>query len=141
VNSTEIELNLIVEEPGADRERIFDLTNSLNRELLDLGVGQVARPAEGAVPEGAKGEPFTWGVLALAVVPTLLPKLVEFIQSWALRGENRVVKIKTPQGLEIEFTPEKKLSKAEYLDLVAKLTAAPDQANKLAEEKIDQEKS
>jgi hypothetical protein len=39
-----------------------------------------------------------------------LPKLVEFLQAWTLRGENRTVRIKTPGGLELEFTPEKKMS-------------------------------
>jgi hypothetical protein len=57
-------------------------------------------------------------------VPAFLPKLVEFLQAWTLRGENRTVRIKTPAGLEVEFTPEKKMSEAEVLALVEKLAQA-----------------
>jgi hypothetical protein len=86
-----------------------------------LGAESVERPSGEAVPEGAKGDAFTLGALALVAVPTFLPKLVEFLQAWTLRGENRTVRIKTPAGLEVEFTPEKKMSEAEVLALVDKL--------------------
>ncbi len=52
----------------------------------------------------------------------MLPKLVEFLQAWSLRGESRKLTIKTPAGLEVEFTPERKLSEAELLALVDKLS-------------------
>jgi hypothetical protein len=71
--------------------------------------------------KGSKGDAFTLGALLLVAAPAILPNLISFIQSWALRGENRKVKIKTPDGLEIEFTPEKKMSEAELLALVDKL--------------------
>ncbi|MFB0533374.1 MAG: hypothetical protein ACETWR_00155 [Anaerolineae bacterium] len=57
-------------------------------------------------------------------MPAFLPKLVEFLQAWTLCGENRTVRIKTPAGLELEFTPEKKMSEAEVLALVEKLAQA-----------------
>ena len=124
MGNSEIPIDLELEEADADTERLDELTIQLMRELQDLGVDSVERQSEGPPPEGTKGDPvaFTWGALALAVVPTLLPKLVEFLQSWVMRGESRKVVIKTPEGMEIEFTPEKKLSKDEYLALVEKLT-------------------
>ena len=121
MTSSEIPLYLTITEADADAERLDELAGRLLRDLRDLGAESVERPSGEAVPEGAKGDAFTLGALTLAAVPAFLPKLVEFLQAWALRGENRTVRIKTPAGLEVEFTPEKKLSEAEVLALVEKL--------------------
>jgi len=125
VISPEIQLTLTITEADADDERLDELTGRLLRDLRELGAESVERSSGGVVPEGAKPiEPFTLGALALVAIPAFLPKLVEFLQAWSLRGESRKVKIKTPAGLEVEFTPEKKLSEAELLALVEKLTQA-----------------
>ena len=124
MTSSEIPLYLTVTEAEADAESLDELTGRLLRDLRELGAESVERPSGEAVPEGAKGDAFTLGALALAAVPAFLPKLVEFLQAWALRGESRTVRIKTPAGLEVEFTPEKKLSEAELLALVEKLAQA-----------------
>lgn len=118
---SEIQLYLTITEAEADAESLDELTGRLRRDLRELGAESVERPSGRAAPEGAKGDPITLGVLALATAPAFLPKLVEFLQAWTLRGENRTVRIKTPAGLEVEFTPEKKLSEAEVLALVKKL--------------------
>jgi len=60
---------------------------------------------------------------------------VEFLQSWTLQKENCAVKIKTPAGLEIEFTPEKRLTQAELISLVERFsnissTSSPKDAGK-----------
>jgi hypothetical protein len=122
--SSEIQLDLTIAEVGVDSKRLDGLTIRLMKDLRELGVESVKRPSSGKVPEGAKGDPFTMGALALVAVPVILPKLIEFLQAWSLRGESRKVKIKTPAGLEVEFTPEKKLSEAELLALVKKLAQA-----------------
>jgi hypothetical protein len=121
MTSYEIPLYLTITEADADAERLDELAGRLLRDLRDLGAESVERPSGEAVPEGAKGDAFTLGALTLAAVPAFLPKLVEFLQAWALRGESRTVRIKTPAGLEVEFTPEKKLSETEVLALVDKL--------------------
>lgn len=121
MTSSEIPLYLTVTEAEADAESLDELTGRLLRDLRELGAESVERPSSEAVPEGAKGDAFTLGALALVAVPAFLPKLVEFLQAWALRGESRTVRIKTPAGLEVEFTPKKKLSEAEVLALVDKL--------------------
>ena len=118
---SKVQLDLTVTEADADAERLDELTRYLLRDLRDLGVESVERPSGGPAPEGAKGDPLTLGALALVAVPVLLPELVKFLQAWSLRGESRTVKIKTPAGMEVEFTPEKKLSEAELLTLVKKL--------------------
>jgi len=121
MSSFEIPLYLNVTETDADAESLYELTGRLLRDLRELGAESVERPSGNAVPEGAKGDAFTLGALALVAVPAFLPKLVEFLQTWTLHGENRTVRIKTPAGLEVEFTPEKKMSQAEVLALVKKL--------------------
>ena len=123
MTSTEIRLHLNVTEEDADPERLDELTGRLLRDLRELGAESVERPSGGVTPEGAKGDAFTLGALAMVAVPAFLPKLVEFLQAWSLRGESqgRRVKIKTPTGLEVEFTPEKKLSQDELVALVEKL--------------------
>jgi len=122
MTSTQAQLGLIFSEAEADDERLDALTARLMRDLRDLGLESVERPPGRAVPEGAMGDPFTLGALALVAIPTMLPKLVEFLQAWSLRGEGRKLTIKTPAGLEVEFTPERKLSEAELLALVDKLS-------------------
>ena len=115
-----VTFQITISEEEAEPERLDQLTIQLRRDLLDLGVDQASRPAGAAPVKGSKGDAFTLGALLLVAAPAMLPNLISFIQSWALRGENRKVKIKTPDGLEIEFTPEKKMSEAE-LALVEKL--------------------
>ncbi|MGW8251241.1 MAG: effector-associated constant component EACC1 [Anaerolineales bacterium] len=117
-----VNFQVLISEEEAEPERIDLLTIQLRRDLLEMGVEQANRPAGKAPAKGSKGDAFTIGALALAAAPAMLPNLISFLQSWALRGENRKVKIKTPEGLEIEFTPEKKLSDEELVALVDKLT-------------------
>jgi hypothetical protein len=59
----------------------------------------------GPAPHGAKSvDPITTGAIAIAVLPTFLPKIVEAVQAWALRGSNRTVKFKGKiKGQVIEF--------------------------------------
>ena len=117
-----VSFQITISEEQAEPERLDQLTIQLRRDLLDLGVEQADRPAGEAPAPGSKGDAFSIGALALAAAPALLPNLIAFIQSWVLRGENRKIKIKTPEGLEVEFTLEKKMSEAELLSLVEKLS-------------------
>jgi hypothetical protein len=123
--TNDVQLHLTIAEPGAGAERVDDLTQRLMRDLRDLGAEYVERPSGGPTQEGAKGaDAFTWGALALGAAPAFLPKLVEFLKEWTLRGEKRTVKIKTPAGMEVEFTPEERLSQDEIVSLAEKLAQA-----------------
>lgn len=108
-----------------DPERLDEATRQLAGELLDLGVDSVDFLKETEPLQGAKGDPITIGAMLLVALPALLPNLVSFLQAWSLRGENRRVRIKTPAGLEVEFSPEKRLSQAELLALVGELSKVP----------------
>ncbi len=121
-------LTLIVDlGQNADPEQVDRTTRQLRDEIRELDVESVELLPAGSVPDGAKGvEVFTLGGLALSVLPPLVPKLVEFLQSWALRGESRKIKIKTQVGdrsVEVEYSPQA-TSPAELQTLVESLTSA-----------------
>jgi hypothetical protein len=101
---TELELQVSAE-PGAAPEQVDDLTRQLLTELRDLEVESAELATAGPAPEGAKsGEAVTVGAIALTVLPTFLPKVVDFVQAWVTRGEGRVVKFKGKVGgQQIEF--------------------------------------
>ena len=66
------------------------MTRALRSQLGELDVERVTLASEGSAPRGAKaGEAFTVGALALVVLPTLLPKLVGFLQAWLTRSERK----------------------------------------------------
>ena len=93
-----------------DRDALDQLTRQLHRELLELDVEAVDFIQEGTPPKGTKtSDAVTIGALAVAVLPTLLPKVIEFLQTWSLRGEGRKVKVKSQVGdrsIEVEYTHE-----------------------------------
>lgn len=84
------------------------LTRRLREELGDLDLDSVSLVKEGAAPSGAKSaDAVTLGALAITLLPSVLPKLVEFLQAWSLRGQNRTVKIKANVGdrsIELEYS-------------------------------------
>lgn len=121
-------LYLSIADPLADPEYLDELSRLLMSELRDLGADSVETLQESDPQKGAKGDPFTIGALLVVALPALLPNLVSFLQAWSLRGENRRVRIKTPAGVEVEFTPEKRLSQKELLDLVNELSKIPPSA-------------
>ena len=124
--SQEMQLHIQVDESEADDERLDTLTRTLMQDLRGLGGASVSGPGGAAAPEGAKGDPFTVGALVMVVAPALLPMLVDFLQAWSLRGEDehRRVKIKAPNGVEVEFLPEKRLTSDEIAELTDRLMRA-----------------
>ena len=101
-----IQLTLEVQgSPDATPEEIDALARQLLDGLRELDVESAELLSAGPAPDGSKAaDPVTLGALAVAVLPTVLPKLVEFVQSWAQRGQSRSVKFKgTIAGQSIEF--------------------------------------
>ncbi len=91
---------------GVDAEELDDATRQLRDELLDLvGVEQVHLARAGHEPVGAKAtDPVTLGALALVILPTVLPKFVDFLQAWMQSKKWRTIKFKgTVEGNPIEF--------------------------------------
>jgi len=89
----------------ADPEELDRLTRQLADELRQREVESVGMVQAGAAPEGSKAaEAVTLGAVAVAVLPAVLPKIIEFCQAWAQRGQGRLVKFKGKVGgQEIEF--------------------------------------
>jgi len=86
------------------------MTRNLLAELRETDVESVKLVTSDSAPSGTKsGDPVTTGAIVLAVLPTFLPKIVEFVQAWALRGYGRTVKFKgkiNGQTVEFEGHPE-----------------------------------
>jgi len=83
-----------------------DLARQLMRELKEMEeVESVDLASEGNAPAGTKSvEAITTGAIILAVLPTFLPKIVDFVQAWSLRGQGRAIKFKGRiSGQDIEF--------------------------------------
>src|SRR5512143_2974105 len=120
-------VTLQIVETDQDADELDRMTRQLRDEIQDLDVGPVELVREGTAPQGAKAaEIFTLGSLAVSVLPAAVPKLVEFLQSWAMRGEARKIKIKTQVGdrsVEVEYSPQS-TSPAELKNLVETLASA-----------------
>ena len=89
-------------------EDVDALTRRLRSEIQDFGVEDVTLKTTTAVPAGTKSvEAVTVGALAITLLPQLLPRLIEFLQAWSLRGKDRMVKIKASVGdrsVDIEYS-------------------------------------
>jgi hypothetical protein len=112
-----IQLTLLID-AGADAhvEELDRLTRQLRDEILELEVESV-EPVKGApAPEGTKGvDPMILGALAVTVGPTVLTKFLEFLHAWAMRREDRTVKLKiqTEGGAMLEVEVPATMSPAE----------------------------
>jgi uncharacterized protein YsxB (DUF464 family) len=114
-----LQLSLTISAPDNDDDRLDDMTRQLLMELKNLDVESVKLAADGHAPAGTKGvDPVTAGTIALAVLPTMLPKVLEFLQSWTLQGKGRTIKFKGKvANQQIEFEG----SLADMEKLLAKL--------------------
>jgi len=85
------------------------VTRQLRRDLTELNIESVEFPRGANLPSGAKSaEAVALGSLAVAVLPVAIPKVIEFLRDWLMRGENRTLKLKLQVGgnsAEIECNP------------------------------------
>ncbi len=112
----------------ADAEELDRLTRQLRDELQELPeVESVDLLRGGIAPKGTKAaDPITLGALVLAILPNAIPKVLEVLNGWSMRGENRKVRIKTQVGdrsVEVEYNPTT-MSQAELKQLVETLSGA-----------------
>ncbi len=71
------------------------------------------------------GEALVAGTVAIAVLPAVLPKLVELLNSWMALRKGRNVRVKVSRGdvsIEVEFAPGERGGE-EILDFVDRLEA------------------
>ena len=89
----QIEMELSIED--ATRDEISDTTYRLLDRLKEIGVDKAGLRDAGPAPNGTMGaDAVTLGAIALAVAPTALPKILEYLQSWSLQGRGRTIKFK-----------------------------------------------
>jgi len=104
-NAEQLELYLEVLAGDLRDDELDTLTRQLLSELNDLDIESASLARGNELPEGSKGDPVTIGAIVLVVLPSVLPKVVEFLQAWSLRGNGRTVKFKG-KGIEFEGPPE-----------------------------------
>jgi hypothetical protein len=103
-SSESMQLNLEISASDATEEDVDRMTRQLLTELRETDVESAELAKRGAAPKGSKGDPVTMGSIALVVLPAMLPKVLDFVQAWALRGQGRSVKFKGKiGGQKIEF--------------------------------------
>ena len=96
-SSDALELKIEITAEGTTEADIDRMTRNLLAELRKTDIESVELVTSGSAPSGTKsGDPVTTGAIVLAVLPTFLPKIVEFVQAWALRGHGRTVKLFLP---------------------------------------------
>ncbi len=97
-------IRLVLELDGGSDEQADVMARSLARQLDELGAeAELLRGAP--APQGTKGDSVTVGSIAIAVLPTLLPKVLDFLGHWVGRQSGPTVKLKTERdGKTIEFT-------------------------------------
>lgn len=126
-----VELMVQVGASGADVEEVDRLTRELLSELRDLPLESVALATDGQPVVGAKsGGVEILGVLLAGVLPTFLPNLVTFLQSWLKRGDGKSIKIKATSGkksFEVEL-PAGEFSHTELHELLETLGAKQSEA-------------
>ena len=91
-------------------EDLDGLTRQLRDEIEEIRIGEAELLRNQATPARTKslGEAVTLGALTLAVLPQAVPKLIEFLQGWSLRGEGRKVSISVARGdrsIALEYCP------------------------------------
>jgi hypothetical protein len=87
--------------PGADAREIEEGTRSLRREIAGLPVESVDFVSGGPAPAGTRSpEIVVAGSLLVAILPNLLPKLIEVINGWITHGRDRDVEITIKKGDE-----------------------------------------
>lgn len=127
---TFIQINLKVETDGGDPYQQAQAMYELRDDIKSLSEKEVALVVQDFLYDRARSiDPVIVGAVIVAVGPAVLPKFLEFLHAWAMRREERTVKIsiKRPKGdsLEIEVPyamslPEVKQWIATVLDTLSK---------------------
>jgi hypothetical protein len=92
--------------PDRDGEELFELTQGLREELLELDVDAVTLGSAGAAPDGSKGpELLALGGLAIqfALRSSVLKSVVDTTVAWLGRQQARSVKL-TLDGDSLELS-------------------------------------
>lgn len=119
--SPDVALQITITAGDTDAEQFDATTLHLMQELRGVGVESINR-ATIPTEEGAKtGVAFAPGAIDVSIQPNLIDRLLHILNAWTTRGQQRTVKIETPDGMKIEFTPDKALTPAEMMAFIRAL--------------------
>ncbi|HLM76104.1 MAG TPA: hypothetical protein VK459_25535 [Polyangiaceae bacterium] len=106
--------------------KLDQLVSSLQQDIKSLREEGIAAKRLSSLDdgEGGKGDPLTLAALLVAVLPPFLPKLLEVLYAFSSRSSGTRVRIKAPNGAEIEFTSERPLSPDELIAITNRLAEA-----------------
>jgi hypothetical protein len=103
-NVVEMQLEFNVDD--GDYGQLDSLTHQLNYELQDLDIQSVDYLRLEPISGVKSTDPIIVGALLIAVGPTVIGKVFEFLQAWTMRREGLTMKIKIQtehgESLEIE---------------------------------------
>lgn len=103
-NKAELYLEVKVED--ATDEELDRFTRQLLSELNDSkDVESAELIRSDSLPEGAKGDMTLIGSIALQMLPSAIPSVLNLVQAWITRGQGRTVKFKG-EGIEFEGSAE-----------------------------------
>ena len=134
-HSSITQLTIQIDGSAISERRLNDLTVKLKNELRNLQPLALDLQREQNAPAGAMSvEAFTLGAitltLAVAVLPTTIPALIEFLRDWSTRNANRLITIKKHVGeeeIEVSFPEDLSTERLQTLiDTVAGNLASPD---------------
>lgn len=90
-----VSLELVLQEADADEDDLHSAAQALQRELVELGVERAELVRSDVPVPGTKGDAITVGALAVAVLPDLIPKFLEFVSHWLKRApEPRAIRVR-----------------------------------------------
>jgi hypothetical protein len=94
---------------AGDGEELDQQARRLLSEIQELEVETAELVKSGDPPKGAKsGEVVTLGTLAVTLLPVVAPLVIESLQKWSRRAENRTIRIKAQvedRSIEVEYSP------------------------------------
>lgn len=94
--------DLVIEIGGGDEEAIDEACRALRRDMRDIGVGTVDRPA-GPVPDGAKSGMAVATGIVIPIVASVTPIALGVVMEWAKARRHRcTITIQRSNGAEIQ---------------------------------------
>jgi hypothetical protein len=93
----------------ADADALDRMARQLLSEVREVDVEQATLERAGSVPAGAKSaEALNWGAVAIAVLPAVLPKVIEVVTGYIRRQQGYTIKIRTEhlgRQVEVSYDP------------------------------------
>lgn len=106
-NEASLQIIVYIDGESLSERRLNEMTVNLKRELGKLKPTSIELERSDDVPDGVMSvEAITAGAIALAVLPTMVPAIIEYLRDWRLRNADRVVTIKRKVGeeeIEVSF--------------------------------------